>query len=174
MPDGDKYHSKLSWYYQEPYRDICERKLDYSEIIWSLKNALLRDIKKNYGALSVKYAKRIGEILQRNIENSGKNSSINWNFLSTEIDRHLQQASFNHYVKEILCRASKRILHEFRYKQRVETNNLPEIIVGSLFQEIYKSNFEERIPLTTNHHADIDNAAVESRIAVGLLNKKNN
>jgi hypothetical protein len=50
MPDGDKFHNKLSWRYQECYRDICERKCDRSEIVWNLKKALLQDIEgKFYG-----------------------------------------------------------------------------------------------------------------------------
>ncbi|QSJ14581.1 hypothetical protein JYQ62_22030 [Nostoc sp. UHCC 0702] len=49
MPDGDKYHNRLWWRYQESYRELCERKSERSEIVWTLKKALLLDIKKSYG-----------------------------------------------------------------------------------------------------------------------------
>lgn len=160
MPDGDKYHSKLSWHYQEAYKGLCERKCDHNENVWNLKKALLLDIKKNYGVSSVQHAKRIGKMLQEAIENAVKNNSVDWSTLSTEIDRQVRQSNVTHYVKGLLYRASKGILHEFRYNQRVDNSNLPKAVVERLFQEIYKSNFEERIPLTSNHHAGLDHATV--------------
>ncbi|MEH2058614.1 MAG: hypothetical protein V7K97_21175 [Nostoc sp.] len=191
MPDGDKYHSKLSWRYQESYRELCERKCDRSEIVWTLKKALLLDIKKSYGVQPVKHAKRLGKILQGAMENAGKNSSMDWATLSKEIHRQVRQAeltavfmylnhiyrrgtamlcpyrvvylpenSCKYYEEELLLRSCKGIIHEFRYNQRVDTSNLPVVVVERLFQEIYKSNFEERIPLTSNHYAGLDRITV--------------
>ncbi|MBN3877266.1 MULTISPECIES: hypothetical protein [unclassified Nostoc] len=163
MPDGDKYHSKLSWHYQEAYREICERKSDRSEVVWTLTKALLGNIKKNYGDQPVKYAKQVGAMLQGAIENSGNtgnNSSVDWATLSKEIDRQVQQAKLKYYEKGLLLRAGKGILQEFRYHQRIDTSNLPEVIVRQLFVEIYKSNFEERIPLTFDHYAGLDRITV--------------
>jgi len=163
MPDGDIVHSKLSWRYQEPYRMLCEGKLDRNEYAWSLKKAFLQDIKKNYGP-AVPHAKRIGEMLRRAMQNAAKNSSVNWASLSMEIDRQVRQAEVKHYVKELLRCAGKGLLHEFRYNQRVDTSNLPEAIVERLFQEVYKAKFEQRIPLTSNHHAGVDNVTVTERV----------
>lgn len=160
MPDGDKYHSKLSWRYQESYRELCERKCDRSEIVWTLKKALLSDIKKSYGVQPVKHAKRLGEMLQGVIENTGNNSSMDWATLSKEIDRQVRQAELKYYEKGLLLRAGKGILNQFRYNRRIDTSNLPEVVVGQLFLEIYKSNFEERIPLTSDHYAGLDRITV--------------
>jgi hypothetical protein len=164
MPDGDKIHSKLSWRYQECYRDICERKYDHSEIGWNLKKALLQDIKNYYGAQPVKYAKHLGEMLQGVIENGGKNDSVDWATLwatlRKEINQLVRQTELKPYEKGLLLRAGRGILKEFCNNQRIDTSNLPEAVVGRLFQEIYNSNFEERIPLTPNHHAGLDEATV--------------
>ena len=160
MPDGDKIHSKLSWRYQQSYLDICERKCDHSEIVWNLKKALLLDIKNYYGDQSVKNAKSLGEMLQEVMENFDKNTSVDWAILSKKIDRQVQQVELNYYQKELLLRACKGIIHEFRNNLRIDTSYLPEAVVERLFQEIYKSNFEERIPLTPNHHAGLDHATV--------------
>jgi hypothetical protein len=142
---------------------LCEGKLDRKECAWYVKDALLQDIKKNYG-VAVKHAKRIGEMLRRAMQNAAKNSSVNWASLSMEIDRQVRQSEVKHYVKELLRRAGKGILHEFRYNQKVDTSNLPEAIVERLFQEAYKSNFEERIPLPSNHDAGVDSVTVTERI----------
>ena len=165
MPDGDIVHSQLSGFYQKPYKWLCEGKANNSENAWVVKGAVIRDIQTNYGNVAVKYAKRMGEMLrQMMVENVGLHSSVNWAALSTEIDRQVGQAKVKHNVQELLRRAGKGLLHEFRYNHTAETSNLPEAVVKRLFQEIYKSNFEQRIPLTSNHHADVDKATVTERV----------
>jgi hypothetical protein len=163
MPDGDIVHSQLSGLYQKAYEWLCEGKANSSECAQLIKRAVIQDIKKNYG-IGVKYAKQMGEMLGQAMENAGQNSSVNWAALSTEIDRQVRQAEVKHDVKELLRRAGKGILHEFRYNPTAETRNLPEAVVERLFQEVYKSKFEQRIPLTPNHHADVDNATVAERV----------
>jgi chorismate mutase len=163
MPDGDIVHSQLSWFYQKPYKLLCEGKDNSSEYAWVVKGAVIRDIKKNYG-IGITYAKQIGEMFRQAMENADQNSCVNYAALSTEIDRQVGQAKVKHHVQELLRRAAKGILHEFRYNHTAETSNLPEAVVKRLFQEIYKSNFEQRIPLTSNHHADVDNATITERV----------
>jgi hypothetical protein len=162
MPDGDIVHSRLSGLYQKPYKLLCQGK-DSSEYAWVVKGAVIRDIKKNYG-IGLAYAKQIGEMFRQAMENTGQNSSVNWAALSTEIDRQVGQAKVKHHVQELLRRAGKGILHEFRYNYKAETSNLPEAVVERFFQEVYKSKFVERIPLTLNHHADVDNATITERV----------
>ncbi len=163
MPDGDIVHSQLSGLYRKPYKWLCQGKANSSECAQLIKRAVIQDIKKNYG-IGVKYAKQIGEMLGQAMEKAGQNSSVNWATLSTEIDRQVRQAEVKHDVKELLRRAGKGILHEFRYNHTAETSNLPEAVVERLFQEVYKSKFVERIPLTPNHHDGVDNATVAERV----------
>jgi hypothetical protein len=163
MPDGDIVHSQLSGLYKKPYDWLCQGKANSSECAQEIKRAVIQDIKKNYG-VGVKYAKQMGEMLRQMIENVSEHSSVNWAGLSREIDRQVGQAKVKHHVQELLRRTAKGILHEFRYNHTAETNNLSEAFVRRLFQEIYKSNFEQRIPLTSNHHADADNVTVKERV----------
>ena len=164
MPDGDIVHSQLSGLYQQPYKWLCEGKANSSEYAWVLKGALIQDIKTNYGIVAVKYAKQMGEMLRQMMKNVSQHSSVNWAALSTEIDRQVGQAKVKHPVQELLRRAGKGILHEFRYNHTAETSNLPEAVVERFFQEVYKAKFEQRIPLTPNHHADVDNVTVTERV----------
>ncbi|MEG4005085.1 hypothetical protein QUA41_03120 [Microcoleus sp. Pol11C1] len=163
MPDGDIIHSQLSGLYQKPYKWLCEGKANSSECAQVIKRAVIQDIKKNYG-IGVKYAKQMGEMLEQAMETAGHNSSVNWAALSTEIDRQVRQAEVKHYVKELLRRAGKAILHEFRYNPTANSSNCSETVVERFFQEVYKSKFEERIPLTRNHHDGVDNATLTQRV----------
>jgi len=164
MADGDIIHSQLSWRYQEPYQEICEGKLDHKECAWIAMGACLGDIKKNYGVLPVKLAKSMGESLGLAIENTGENNSVSWVTRSMELEQLARQAKVPHYVEQLVLRAGKSILHELRYNQSVDTSNLPEAVVERLFQEVYKSKFEQCIPLTPNHHVGVDNAIVTERV----------
>jgi len=163
MPDGDIVHSQLSGLYRKAYEWLCQGKANSSECAQLIKRAVIQDIKKNYG-IGVKYAKQMGEMLGQAMENADQNSSVNWAALSTEIDQQVRQAEVKHDVKELLRRAGKGILHEFRYNPTAETRNLPEAVVERLFQEVYKSKFVERIPLTPNHPDGVDNATVAERV----------
>lgn len=160
MPDGDLVHSQLSRIYQKPYQMLCEGKLDRKECAWFVMKAFLQDIKNNYGVLSVKLAKHMGEILDKASENTGAHSSVDWMDWNLKLERIARQATVPHYVKELILRASKGILHEIRYNLKVGASNLSEAVVERSFQEVYKAKFEQRIPLTSNHHADVDNATV--------------
>ncbi|MFB2976396.1 hypothetical protein [Microseira sp. BLCC-F43] len=162
MPDGDIVHSKLSGLYQKPYRILCEGKGDRNECTWIAMEAVMRDIKSK-GAVPVLLAKRMGEMLGQAML-AGQNICVNWAALSMEIDRLARQATVPHYVKEQVLRACKSILREFRYNQRANTNNLSEAVVERFFQEVYKSNFEQRIPLTSNHYAGVDNLTITERV----------
>lgn len=164
MPDGDIVHSQLSGIYQKSYKMLCEGKLDRKECTWFVMKAFLQDIKNNYGVLSVKLAKHMGEILDKASENTGANSSVDWMAWNLKLERIARQATVPHYVKELILRASKGILHEIRYNQTVGASNLSEAVVERSFQEVYKARFEQRIPLTSNHHADVDNATVTERV----------
>ena len=106
----------------------------------------------------------MGEILDKASENTGANSSVDWMAWNLKLERIARQATVPHYVKELILRASKGILHEIRYNQTVGASNLSEAVVERSFQEVYKARFEQRIPLTSNHHADVDNATVTERV----------
>ena len=164
MPDGDLVHSQLSRIYQKPYQMLCEGKLDRQECAWFVMKAFLQDIKNNYGVLSVKLAKHMGEILDKASENTRANSSVDWMAWNLKLERVARQATVPHYVKELILRASKGILHEIRYNRTVDASNLSEAVVERSFQEEYKAKFEQRIPLSSNHHADVDNATVTERV----------
>ena len=167
MPDGDLVHSKLSRIYQKPYQMLCEGKLDRKECAWFVMKAFLQDIKNNYGVLSVKLAKHMGEILDKASENTAANSSVDWMAWNLKLERVARQATVPHYVKELMLRASKGILHEIRYNPNnptVDASNWSEALVERSFQEVYKAKFEQRIPLSSNHHADVDNATVTERV----------
>jgi hypothetical protein len=166
MTDGDIVHDKLSWRYQKVYKVLCEGKHGPDECAWDIMGAMMRDTKKK-GVAPILLAQQMGKLLKAAIENSNPHSfSSCWAAaVSKELDRLAAgQTSCPYYDKQLVLRASKSILHDFRYGGRIDTCALEEVVVERYFQEVYRFYFEERIPLTPQHHGGVDNAAVMKRV----------
>ncbi|MCT7979061.1 hypothetical protein [Laspinema olomoucense] len=163
MADGDIVHDKLSLPYQKVYKMLCEGKADPEECAWMVELAMRKDIQKK-GAAPIVLAKRMGEILKEAMENFNKNGSRNWGAVSDQLKHLARQTSCPHDIKELILRASKVILHDFRYGRRTDTDALAEVTVVQYIRELYRSNFKERIPLTREHYAGIDTATLMIRV----------
>lgn len=150
MPDGEIVHGQPNGFYRKAYEAMCEGKSDYTRL---LMEGLLKNMKR-IGDFPVVLAKRMGEYLQKEIE-KGEPS---WNNLSQGLD-NLKKQYLNlapHYNLELALRGGKQVLRDFRYGDRTETNNLPEVIVAQYMKELFQSRFEAKIDLTANHHNGIN------------------
>ncbi|ALF52912.1 hypothetical protein ACX27_08635 [Nostoc piscinale CENA21] len=163
MPDGDVLHSGLSGMYQKPYRILCEGKFEVNECARIITGALLKDIKKK-GADPIVLAKQMGELLSQEIKDFSNHKFVNWADLSRKLDKLAQQTNIPNRTKSLVLDAGKHILHDLRYGQRVDSTNIPELVIERYMQKMYVSNFEERIPLTPNHHANVDQVILTKRI----------
>lgn len=163
MPDGDIFHSELSGIYQKSYRILCEGKLERNEYAWITMQAFLKDIKKK-GAAPIVIAKGMGKLLTQVTENSGENRSVDWAALSKKFDNLAQQANIPNRTKSLVLDAGKSVLHDFRYGRKVDTSTIQELVIERYMRKVYISSFEERIPLTPNHHAKVDHATITKRV----------
>ncbi|MEW6493744.1 MAG: hypothetical protein AB1589_14725 [Cyanobacteriota bacterium] len=163
MPDGDIVHSRLAQLYKKPYQWLCEGKADSDECARVAIEALKRDLMRK-GDLPVMLAKHMGESLERAISDASDNGFVDWAALSVEFDRLTQQADGSHYLKELTLRAGKSFLNALRYEREVDTDSASEAILKHYMYEVYESEFKERIPLTSEHHAGIDEVTLNRRI----------
>lgn len=163
MPDGDIVHNKLGWRYQKPYKSLCEGKASTSECAWAVMKALKEDLKQK-GDIPVVLAQRMGEKLSQLVIESGKNGSVDWTSLSMKLEKIAQQANGSHYLKELVLSAGKSFLQDLRYGREVDIKSASEIIVRRYMNKVYESEFKERIPLTSTHHAGIDGVVLTNRI----------
>lgn len=108
----------------------------------------------------------MGATISKVINDVNKNGVVSWAALSERLERLAQQTQVSHNMKELVLGAAKEIVHDLRYQKIVDTNNLSEIAVERYMQKVYKSNFEERIPLTNEHHAGIDANTLTNKIKI--------
>jgi hypothetical protein len=150
MADGDIVHGQPNGFYRKPYEAICEGRSDSTRL---LMDGFLKNIKR-IGDVPVILAKRIGEYLAKEIEKGERN----WQNLSQGLDKLKNQylSVAPHYILELVHRAVKIVLNEFRYGERTETNNLPEVLVGHFMKELFQSRFEAKIDLTSHHYNGIN------------------
>lgn len=163
MPDADIVHDKLPWLYQRPYRELCEGKDRSQECAWTMMKALLKDIQKK-GAPPIVLANQMGELLDRAIKNVGDRSSLNWTVASKQLDTLAREANVVHYSKELVLRAGKSVIHDLRYGGKLKTSNLSQTVTYRYMEEVYRSSFKERIPLTSEHYLGVDRGVLEGRI----------
>ncbi|NES18226.1 MAG: hypothetical protein F6K41_04670 [Symploca sp. SIO3E6] len=163
MPDGDMVHSRLTRLYQKPYKSLCEGKANSNECAWIAMKALKQDIVRK-GDLPVMLAKCMSDRLEQAINDVGENGLVDWTAVSMEFDRLEQQANGSHYLKTLVLNAGKSVLNDFRYKREVDTNSSSEAILKRYMYNVYESAFKERIPLTPEHFAGIDEVTLNRRI----------
>ena len=165
MPDRDIVHGKLARGFQKPYKILCEGKLGMEECEWIVLDAIKRDIMSR-GAAPVELAGKISKCLKEALrENADENGSSDWGKKSEMLERLAQQSGGSHNTKELVLRAGKGFLHDIRYGHDFEPDRVHEAVLGRYMHEVYKADFEQRIPLTSQHHADVDAVVLEKRIS---------
>ncbi len=166
MLDEDIVHMSLAGIYQKPYKVLCEGKLALDECARIRMKALKKDIQKKGSELIVSL-QSMAKYLKQTIETTGNSGILDRETLSKvskHFDRLLRQSNAASQPKELCRRAVKRILHDISYGKSINTDSLPEVMIKGYMQEVYKSEFVERIPLTDPHHAGVERKLLEERI----------
>lgn len=163
MVDGDIVHDRLRRLYQKPYKWLCEGKATSNECARVLLEKLKQDI-KDKGDLPVILTQSMADRLVQATSTNDELGSKDWAALSMEFDRLVQQSNGRPDLKELALRAGKSVLHDLRYGQEVDVGNASVIILERYINEVYESEFKERVPLTPKHYAGVDQATLSKRI----------
>jgi hypothetical protein len=163
MADGDKVHGRLARLYQKPYQWLCEGKASNDECARVLMEALKQDL-KNKGNLPVIISSHMAEILLQAVNDNCRNSSVDWAALNIEFEKLVQQFNGPSNLKELTLYAGKTIVHDLRYGQKLDVDNVSKAILERYMKGVYESEFKERIPLTSEHHAGVSEVILEKRI----------
>ncbi len=162
MPDGDIIHTSLRGYYK-PYKWLCEGKVTSDKCARLFMKALKQDIQKK-GNVPVQLAQSMAEILDRTISAAGETGVVNWAALTVEFDRLVQQANGSHRLKGLILVAGKSLIHDLRYGQKLDSDSASEAIFQRYINTCYESDFKERVPLISTHHAGVEPATLLEKI----------
>ncbi|PSN18477.1 hypothetical protein C7271_12335 [filamentous cyanobacterium CCP5] len=163
MLDGDIVHSRLRRLYQKPYKWLCEGTATSDECARVLLEKLKQDIKAK-GDLPVFLSQAMADSvaqISRHLEEAREGEFAR---LSIEFEVLAQKADGRPDLKELTLRASKGLLNDLRNGREVDITHISESIFGRYIHEVYESEFKERIPLTSEHHAGVTQGTLERRI----------
>lgn len=165
MPDGDIVRNGLRRIYQKPYEQICEGKATSCEFAKSLLKALKKDLEKK-GNLAVILAQDMANIITQAISAAGNNGSVDYVALNMDLDRLIQQTDGRQDIKELILRAGRDFVWNFRYGQRVnfDNDNLGKEILKQYMKEVFESEFKSFILINSEHYAGADQSTVTQRI----------
>lgn len=163
MPDGDIVHSRLRRLYQKPYKWLCEGKATSDECARVVLEKLKQDI-KNKGDLPVILTQSMANSLVQAVSAVNELGARDYAALSVEFDRLVQQSDGRPDLKELALRAGKSVLRDLRYGQEIDVGNASGVILERYMNEVYESEFKERVPLTSEHYAGVDQATLSERI----------
>jgi hypothetical protein len=163
MPDGDIVHDKLRRLYQKPYKWLCEGKASSDECARSVLEKLKQDI-KDKGDLPVMLIQRMTDKLVQSVSTVNELEAQDYAVLSMEFDRLVQQSEGQPDLKELALRAGKSVLCDLRYGQEIDVGNASGVMLERYMNEIYESEFKERVPLTSKHYAGIEQVTLLERI----------
>jgi hypothetical protein len=163
MPDGDIVHDRLRRLYQKPYKWLCEGKASSDECARSVLEKLKQDI-KDKGDLPVMLIQRMTDKLVQSVSTVNELEAQDYAVLSMEFDRLVQQSEGQPDLKELALRAGKSVLCDLRYGQEIDVGNASGVMLERYMNEIYESEFKERVPLTSKHYAGIEQVTLLERI----------
>ncbi len=163
MPDGDIVHNRLRRLYQKPYKWLCEGTATSDECARAVLEKLKQDIKAK-GDLSIVLAQAMAASVAQIISTLEEARESDFAKLSVEFDNLVQQADGSPYIKELILRAGKGYLNDLRNGREVDITHTSEAIWRRYAHEVYESEFKERIPLTSEHHAGVTQGTLERRI----------
>ncbi len=152
--DGDVLH-RLLGLYKNPYRILCEGKLERNECTRMMMQSFLKDLKKK-GDAAIVLAKEMGEVLTQGIKDAGNSQSTNATDLSKKLDRLEQQANIPNRTKSLVLEAAKIVLNCLRNGDQFDTNTISETVIERYMQKVYISEFEGKIPLILDHQTKVE------------------
>ena len=162
MPDGDIVHNRLPTRYQKPYKWLCEGKASSNECARAVLDPLKKDLKQK-GDLPIQLCRDLDHFLSQAVTTPDYNS-VNWAALNRDIEQLVYRSKGRIDVKELFLRAAKSFTHDLRYSRELAVGNTALVIIERYIDEVYRSEFQERVPLTLEHYSGIDKDTLSERI----------
>jgi hypothetical protein len=150
MPDGDIVHNRLRRLYQKPYKWLCEGSATSDECARAVLESLKKDLIQK-GDLPIRLCQGMADIVAQAITASDELGAKDYISLSMEFDRLVQQSDGRPDLKELAL-------------QEIDVGNISVVMLQRYMNEVYESEFKERVPLTSEHFAGIDKATLSERI----------
>jgi hypothetical protein len=162
MADADRIHENLPKRYRKAYQQICEWNWDKESISYEVLRPLKRDI-SDQGNGPILLIRNVSQRLEEICSSPLFINSIDWAEEFSHLSNLRMRIPGNKRGMELAVLACREIIQEIR-AGRYSYSNLDERLISSYFLRIYYSNFEDRIPLVSEHYLGVEPEEIEQRI----------
>jgi hypothetical protein len=169
MPDGDILRNGFRRLYQKPYKWLCDGKANDDECSQVILQSLRMDLIAK-GNLPINLAKDMADIFMQAINTSGGSLYLNYVELSMNLDNLVKKSDGPHNLKELSLRAGKNFLHDLRYGQNVDLQNISIDIASRYMCEVYESEFKAHVLINAKDNRNLDEQKVSHRLNAMDLN----
>lgn len=146
--DGDLIHEGLTRVYQKPYVQICDGQFGDEDIARELGDAVWKDVQKRSDSLLL-FFQEVAMQCER-IKNSLLFEDIDWQQEITLVEEQKRRIYLDKRLRNLAEDACTEQINELR--NGIASANFYNDILAKFMWNAYRSNFHERIPLTTAHH----------------------
>ena len=163
MPDGDKIHTKLRFFYQKVYTQLCETTFDDEDVARDVLTSIRRAIKYDGGGRPFRMLEIAAAQLERVPLEPLARKEVDWTAVTSALEQIARDAKGKKRIVELALSTSKETLHDLRSGQIIEGALATELYKNYL-SNLYMSEFEGNIPLA-EHYNGVTQQSVDERLA---------
>jgi hypothetical protein len=166
MADGDKVHENLDKRWQDPYKQICEWGLGAEAVGETVAERLKKDIKM-YGEAPHNLLHDYADLLTSLVDGLPPHNVANYVEVSARAEELARISPGQPLPLDAAQRAFEQQLQDIRWGIFTgDAQDLREAIMAKYVNNIYVSNFEEKVPFNPQeHYQNVDQQAVTDRLA---------
>lgn len=161
MPDGDLVHAKLTWNYQNIYKQLCSGQYGGEELATDAASAVWKDIQKDKHDRLIGLLQQVSEQAQA-IRDRNWFETINWQQENARIDALAQPLIVDRRLKHLAVEACKELLLDLRYGNKPSDCHID--VLTKYAWNVYVAQFEERVPQTADHHRQVSREFVQGKL----------
>jgi hypothetical protein len=166
MADGDKVHDDLDPRWQDPYKQLCEWGLGPEAVGETVAERLKKDIKM-YGEAPRNLLHDFADLLAPLVDGPMLNNVANYVDVLTRAEELTHSSPGQIVPIDAAQRAFEQQLQDIRWQIFTgDVQDLREALMAKYINNIYLSNFEEKVPFNPQeHYQNVDRQTINNRLA---------
>lgn len=166
MADGDKVHENLDKRWQDPYKQVCEWGLGAEAVGETVAERLKKDIKM-YGEAPRNLLHDYADLLAPLANGPMLNNVANYVEVNARAEELARSSPGQTVPIDAAHRAFEQQLQDIRWGIFTgSAQDLREALMAKYVNNIYLSNFEEKVPFNPQeHYRNVDQQTVNDRLA---------
>ena len=162
MPDGDKIHAKLRFFYQNAYKQLCETPFNAENVARELLRSIRKSVEYDGGGKPFRMLEAAAPRLESLPQESLARQLVDWAGEAYALEQLAKATQCKKRVVELALTTAKQVLHDLRNGVPTPQGIVQELH-GNYLTNLYQSEFEGKIPLA-EHYNGVSQQTVNERL----------